>query len=151
MRNPSNNLRFIKALTCQLDPNKIKFKHTYPKTFDGERIVGFYKDDIVFEGTHMKYAYLLDDDRVRFISLVWQGIFSNFRIHFKMYTPDFEFKWILKYIPIPISVNISPKIWRFWVGWKIYPHDKLGISANNYRKFGAGFATQFKRIYPRNK
>lgn len=68
-----------------------------------------------------------DKDEYRFFSLTWQGIYYNIRFQWKMFG----------------------KIWRFWVGWKIYPHDKLGIPNWDYRRYGAGFATQFKRIYPR--
>lgn len=45
-------------------------------------------------------------------------------------------------IPIPLFVLT-------WIGWKIYPHDILGMDPTDYRFEGAGFATQFKRIYPR--
>jgi len=71
--------------------------------------------------------YDYDQDDLRFTTLTWQGLYSNLRIQFKMFN----------------------KIWRFWIGWKIYPHDSLGLSPNDYRATGAGFATQFKRIYPR--
>lgn len=71
---------------------------------------------------------MYDMDQYRFTTLTWQGLYSNLRIQFKMFG----------------------KIWRFWIGWKIYPHDKLGINSYDYRYKGAGFATQFKRIYPRN-
>lgn len=76
----------------------------------------------------MPEIYKYDDDRFTFISFTWQGLYSNFRWQFKMFD----------------------RVWRFWLGWKIYPHDQLGISTSNYRYHGAGFATQFKRIYPRN-
>jgi hypothetical protein len=72
--------------------------------------------------------YVYDSDVFRFTSLTWCGIYSNLRVQFKMFG----------------------KIWRFWIGWKIYPHDSLGIDPSDYRANGAGFATQFKRIYPRN-
>lgn len=71
--------------------------------------------------------YLYDRDEFIFTTLTWQGIYSNIRIQFKMFG----------------------KIWRFWIGWKIYPHDSLGIDPKDYRAKGAGFATQLKRIYPR--
>ncbi|MGL4790428.1 MAG: DUF7338 family protein [Anaerotignaceae bacterium] len=74
-----------------------------------------------------KFIHNYDSDLYRFTTLTWQGIYSNLRIQFKMFN----------------------KIWRFWIGWKIYPHDILGIDPNDYRAKSAGFATQFKRIYPR--
>jgi uncharacterized membrane-anchored protein YitT (DUF2179 family) len=105
LRNPSNNLRFIKYLSVKLNPSKIKFKAniTYPNLRD------------------------YDVDHLTFITLTWQGLLSNYRIQFRMFG----------------------KIWRFWIGWKIYPHDKLGVDPKDYRFYGAGFATQFKRIHPR--
>lgn len=68
-----------------------------------------------------------DDDTKRFWYLCWQGPYSNIRFHFKMFG----------------------KIWRFWIGWKIYPEDQDGIPEWSHRKNGAGFALQFKRIHPR--
>lgn len=114
IRNPANNLRFIKYISCQLQPGKIKYVVSECKKLNG---VVWDKPSIFF----------YDDDAFRFISLTYQGLFSNLRIQFKM----------------------NGYIWRFWIGWKIYPHDSLGISSSDYRRFGAGFATQFKRIYPR--
>lgn len=121
IRNPVNNLRFIKGLYCKLDPSRIKFLATKPNDITGIKVYS-YGDQ------RLPNVYIYDDDRFRFISLTWQGVYSNLRIQFKMLN----------------------KIWRFWIGWKIYPHDSLGIGETDYRRFGAGFATQFKRIYPRN-
>jgi hypothetical protein len=70
---------------------------------------------------------ILDDDKYRFVTITNQGLYSNLRIQFKMFN----------------------KIWRFWIGWKLYPHDVGGLWEYDYRRFGAGFATQFKRIHPR--
>src|SRR5690606_21234925 len=53
-----------------------------------------------------------DKDEYRFFSLTWQGMYYNIRFQWKMFG----------------------KIWRFWVGWKIYPHDKLGIPNWDYRR-----------------
>lgn len=52
----------------------------------------------------------------------WQGLYSNFYWQF----------------------NAFGKLWRLWIGWKIYPTDIYGVT--EYRKLGAGFATQFKRV-----
>lgn len=68
-----------------------------------------------------------DRDDLRYTTLIWQDGYSNFRIQFKMFN----------------------KIWRFWIGYKIHVHDIYGIPENSYRYNGAGFATQFKKIYPR--
>jgi len=71
--------------------------------------------------------YMLDEDRYRFTTLTAIGLYSNIRVQHKMFG----------------------KIWRFWIGWKIYPHDSLGIAPSDYRAQGAGFAIQWKRIHPR--
>ena len=105
IRNPANNLRFIKGISCQIDSSKVNY--TSPTDLDS--IYDYNRDDVTFT------------------SLTWCGIYSNLRIQFTMFK----------------------KIWRFWIGWKIYPHDKLGLSPADYRRHGAGFATQFKRIHPR--
>lgn len=116
VRNPANNLRFVKYLTCKIVPDKVQFKLSKVKDING---------NVVTNPTLRDY----DRDDLTFTTLIWQGIYSNLRIQFKM----------------------NGKIWRFWIGFKIYAHDKLGISTADYRYNGAGFATQFKRIYPRNK
>lgn len=114
-RNPSNNLRFVPYISVKLNPEKIKFRaYGSVKTLN---------DGIISSPTLRDY----DRDDLRYTTLVWQGIYSNLRIQFKM----------------------NGKIWRFWIGWKIYAHDKLGVSSADYRYHGAGFATQFKRVYPR--
>lgn len=116
IRNPANNLRFVKGLSCKIEPSKVKYVGTTPVRQDA---------NVTEISGPMIYRY--DDDRFTFISLTYQGFYSNLRIQFKM----------------------LGKVWRFWIGWKLYPHDSLGIDENNYRAKGAGFATQFKRIYPR--
>ena len=113
IRNPANNLRFVKGISCKIEPTKVKYRASNIKNFNGP-------DDSMS-------IYDYDEDDLRFMTLTWCGLYSNLRIQFKMFS----------------------KIWRFWIGWKIYPHDSLGISPNDYRASSAGFATQFKRIYPR--
>lgn len=68
-----------------------------------------------------------DDDSVTFWSLTWHGLYSNIRVHFRL----------------------GSQIWRFWLGWKIYPHD-IVEPVTDHRKDGAGFATQLKRIWPKD-
>ena len=114
IRNPANNLRFVKGLSVELEPSKIRHVATTPVNILGH--------DYGFTD-----LYALDMDEYCFVYLCWQGIYSNFRVQFKMFG----------------------KIWRFWIGWKIYPHDSYGISPTDYRNRGAGFATQFKRVHPR--
>lgn len=52
----------------------------------------------------------------------WQGLYTNF--YWQFYLKD--------------------DLYRFWIGWKLYPADILGVT--EYRKYGAGFAVQFKRV-----
>jgi hypothetical protein len=118
IRNPANNLRFIRALNLIIEPQNVRFTATKrPNNILGQR----FESDITD-------LYTYDCDEFRFTSLTWCGLYSNLRVQFKMFG----------------------KIWRFWIGWKIYPHDSLGIDPSDYRVNGAGFATQFKRIYPRS-
>ena len=114
IRNPANYLRFVRALSCLIDPTKVKWACNTPKTLDGYKM-------------RLWTPHIYDSDEYRFFCFTWCGVYSNLRIQFKMFR----------------------KIWRFWIGWKIYPHDKYGIPETNYRYYGAGFATQFKRIHPR--
>lgn len=117
VRNSSSNLRFVPYISVKLNPEKIKFiTFGQVKNLNG---------DININPSLRDY----DRDDLTFGILIWQGIYSNLRIQFKM----------------------NGKIYRFWIGWKLYAHDKLGISPADYRYYGAGFATQFKRIYPRGK
>jgi hypothetical protein len=115
IRNPANNLRFVKFLSCLIDPAKVKWIGNTPKALNDYKL-------------QLWTPYVYDSDEYRFMCFTWCGVYSNLRIQFKIFR----------------------KIWRFWIGWKIYPHDKYGISDTNYRYYGAGFATQFKRIYPRD-
>lgn len=152
IRNPANNLRFVKYLSVKINPKKVKFK----------------------ANKQLPSLYDYDVDHLTFTTLTWQGLYSNFRVQFGSKVPEFYFKKLLfQYTEyksnffvnififlinlftlilnlIYLRVKLVYKIFRFWIGWKIYPHDQLGISPNDYRFSGAGFATQFKRIYPRN-
>lgn len=119
IRNPANNLRFIKAFSLLIDPAKVKYLGSSFKTLSGIKLTAY-------PGT-LNTLFDYDRDDVRFVTLTWQGIYANLRIQFKMFN----------------------KIWRFWIGWKIYPHDTFSIPEDDYRFYGAGFATQFKRIHPR--
>lgn len=117
IRNPANNLRFLPYISCKIIPSEIEASLSDIKDIDGQ----------VTPKERVTNLRSYDDDRYRFITLIWQGWYSNLRIQFKMFG----------------------KIWRFWIGWKIYAHDSLGVNPLDYRAKGAGFATQFKRIYPR--
>lgn len=114
IRNPANNLRFIRGLSCPIIADKVKYNYSEIKLIDDSE-------------PYLINLYMYDRDNYRFITLTWINYYSNLRIQFKMFN----------------------RIWRFWIGWKIYPHDSIEISEHDYRRFGAGFATQFKRVYPR--
>lgn len=159
-RNPANNLRFLPYITCKINPSKVKFKLSKVRNLEGKVMK-----------TPSYYDY--DRDQYRFISFIWQGLYSNFRIQFKFYTPQLYYKKLV-FLRAEKTVSLLPhyalvkflkeifnlyylrirfdsKIWRFWTGWKIYAHDSLGVDSRDYRTKGAGFASQLKRIYPRNK
>lgn len=40
-------------------------------------------------------------------------------------------------------------LWRFWIGWKILPSDTIEVE--EYRRPGAGFAYQFKKVQLGNR
>lgn len=67
-----------------------------------------------------------DEDHLTFAYFCWHGFYSNFRWQFRFFG----------------------KIFRLWIGWKIYPEDSK-FEVRGHRKEGAGFGTQFKRCYPR--
>lgn len=70
----------------------------------------------------MQMGFEKYDTKVPHWFFAWHGLYSNYYYQFKAFN----------------------RLWRFWIGWKIQPHDVNGVS--KYRKNGAGFATQFKRV-----
>jgi len=100
LRNPANNLRFVKYISCKIDPLSVKF-------------IGSYGSD-----ESVIYEYNKKQPRWFF---AWDGIYSNIHIYF----------------------NMGSALWKFRLGWKIWPDDIAGVST--YRQDGAGFATQFKK------
>ena len=89
------------------------------------RFVPYLKLDI--DPTKVQFIGNLDDvekydTKIPQWFLCWQGIKSCIYIQWKMFGG----------------------LWRFWLGWKVYPTDVNGVTP--YRKNGAGFATQFKRV-----
>lgn len=116
-RNPVNNLRFVPFLSLKIDPAKIKYVAYGLKPYDNTS----------FPLGQIPELYYYDRDDYTFVTLIWQGLYSNFRIQFKMFGRN----------------------WRFWIGWKIQIHDIYGIPETSYRYHSAGFASQLKRIYPR--
>lgn len=54
----------------------------------------------------------------------WQGVFSGFR-----WFPQFK-----------------GNTYRFWLGWKLKPEDRFGLADTDFRKYGVGFAVQFKKV-----
>lgn len=57
---------------------------------------------------------------------VWQGVFSGLKL----------------------VIPFRGKFYRFWIGWKLRPEDRYGVSPDDYRFPRCGFGTQFKRVYP---
>ena len=54
----------------------------------------------------------------------WHGFYTGFWCQFRM--------------------PIDGRVWRFWAGWKVFPHDIHGVTG--HRINGAGFTTQFKAL-----
>lgn len=107
IRNPANNLRYVPFISLKIIPNKVRW-------------IGSLGNFNSRQGMNNVYEY--DRDEVEFWSLVWCGLYSNFRVHFPL----------------------KGKRYRFWIGWKIYPEDMYGVKGQ--RAMSAGFATQLKRI-----
>lgn len=58
--------------------------------------------------------------------------------------PEWFFCWHGIYSCIWIQFPMFKSIWRLWLGWKLFPYDEHGVTGHRF--FGAGFATQFKRL-----
>ncbi len=83
-------------------------------------------------GTDNKRPYEFDrkpPEKEWFVA--WQGFYSCLWIQ-KKFFPD----WV------PLVSGFR----RLWIGHKVFPEDTLGIPDTSYRKDGAGFAIQFKRL-----
>lgn len=82
--------------------------------------------DVRFVGSLDRDTWALtayDRDDIEFWYLCWQGLHANFRWNFRL----------------------GARLYRFWIGIKIYPADIYGIYGVR-AKHGAGFATQLKRL-----
>lgn len=79
-------------------------------------------DKIKYIGTFDLPQIKLYDTKVPQWFFCWQGLYSCFYWQF----------------------YIGKQLYRIWVGWKLYPTDIFGVT--EYRKHGAGFANQFKRV-----
>lgn len=42
--------------------------------------------------------------------------------------------------------TIKGRTFRFWLGWKLKPEDQDGVPETDFRRYGCGFAVQFKRV-----
>lgn len=78
IRNPTNNLRFVKLLSLKIDPDLVKFLGSLGS-----------KEDKLSKETVMSY----DDNKTLFWSLTWCGLHSNIRSHFKMFGRTYRF-WL---------------------------------------------------------
>lgn len=122
IRNPANGLRYFPLLSLKIDPTRVRFIGS----------LGDWDYKYISETAIRNY----DSDEVSFWSFTWCGVYSNFRWQFnapkllKMIFPSWQAERL-----------------RFWIGWKIYPEDIYGVT--DHRKESAGFATQFKRCWPR--
>ncbi len=78
IRNPANNLRFVKYISLKIDPDKVNFIGS----------LGTREDDLSDE---VLKSY--DDDKTLFWSLTWCGLYSNIRSHFKLLGRTYRF-WL---------------------------------------------------------
>ncbi len=112
LRNPVNNLRIVKFLSCHIKPEKVKFVGSF-----GHTPSVLMKDNPVIADSIYQY-----DTKIPQWFFAWQDFYSTFYWQFRFFK----------------------KLYRFWIGWKIYPTDIYGVT--EYRKFGAGFTLQFKKV-----
>lgn len=77
----------------------------------------------------------------------WVGTIKH-PLLFDRTPPESEwfYSWQGPYAGLWIQWKMFGGVWRFWIGWKLFPADINGLSATSYRRYGAGFATQFKRL-----
>ncbi len=120
-RNPVNNLRYVRYLSCRIKPIKVWFDGSFGSS-----------DEIRNPSNEVQYLNSLDafkkyDTKIPQWFFIRQGIYPALFIHYRMFN----------------------RLWRFWIGWKIYPKDTYrSIDEKDYRYRGAGFAIQgpLKRV-----
>lgn len=118
IRNPVNNLRIVPGLSCQIDPAK----------------VGFYGS---FTQVTNPPAAIPDTFGV-------PDFWSAMTRHYDTKRPHWFFCWCGAYSCWYWQFTLNDSLRRVWIGWKIYPTDIFGVT--QYRKLGAGFALQFKKV-----
>lgn len=118
-------LRILYSDVLRNPANNLRFVQYLSLKIDPDKVnfVGSFgsSDDHLSSDVLKKY----DLDECDFWSFSWQGFYSNFR-------------WQGNFLGLGRR--------RFWIGWKIYPGDILGIPSWDHRTVSAGFATQFKRL-----
>lgn len=60
-------------------------------------------------------------------------------------TSEWFFAWCGVYTGLWLQFGMAGSIYRFWVGWKIFPGDVTRTNFG-YRERGAGFTMQLKRV-----
>jgi hypothetical protein len=118
VRNPANGLRFMPSLSCRVEPAQIRFVGSILNCPDADWNWLLVTQPDLYKTRIMQY-----DTKTPQWFLCWQGWYSCIYIQY------FDRNLVLK---------------RFWIGWKVFPTDVYGVT--EYRKFGAGFATQWKVV-----
>lgn len=121
-RNPVNNLRIAPYLSCKINPRDVRFIGSF----------GRCTKEISW------HAYHLCKD------LNPEGKFYRDIMKYDTKVPQWYFAWHGFYSCFYWTFMFRGQLRRLWIGWKIYPTDIYGVT--EYRKYGAGFATQFKAI-----
>jgi hypothetical protein len=86
-------------------------------------------------------------EKVNWVGSYGNGNFINTPAETRSYdtkTKQWFFCWHGFYSNFYWQFNLFGQLMRFWIGWKILPKDVYGVEP--YRKSGAGFAMQFKRV-----
>jgi hypothetical protein len=87
------------------------------------------------------FSCKIDPSKVRYIGSLPKGA-DPFQYELKENNWFFAFCGL--YSNLWVQFYISGVLYRFWIGWKIYPGDIYGVTP--YRKNGAGFALQLKAV-----
>ncbi len=128
LRNPASCIRWMPILSVKIKPGDIKF---YGSFLNYNHPAAFVTPEL-FKLKIFQY----DNLKVPQWFYAWQGWYSTFYWQFIM--P------LTVRLPFTKIGYFKGDLMRAWAGWAIYPTDIYGVT--EYRKDGAGFKLQFKRV-----
>lgn len=88
---------------------------------------------------------MIDPDRVGFVGSFGDDSAPKDIIDlYDTHIPQWFFCWQGLYTDFYWQFNLNGHLYRFWIGWKIYPTDIYGVTP--YRIRGSGFGLQFNKV-----